>query len=739
MRTINSKTIELRAHTERLEKSSGGKLAPANIPDKWPKRALIVDCETTLDQRQCLTFGCYRYCRQGKNGYQSVQEGFFYADDLYSEQTAILREYGKAHGVEVFSRSEFIKRIFWQAVRAEALIVGFNIPFDLSRLALEGCWTTRRGGAWSLTMNQYLDSNTGKMRENKFRPRITIKPKDGKGAFFRLVNSRSQRKTAFPPIRCLDLKTLFWALYNKSHTLDSACKDRGIPGKVGNHKPTGKVTVEEIEYNRQDGIATVGLLNALKLEFDCHPIVLNSDRAFSPASVAKSYLKQMGLSLPSEKFELSPNIHGIAMQAYYGGRVECRIRNTAVPVVYLDFMSEYPTVNTLMGLWRFLIAEQLKIEDATSEIRAFLKRATLERAFDPKFWKQLSFLALVEPSEDILPVRTTYNGKNSNIGVNPLTSNTPIWFAGPDIVASVLLTGKIPKIVKAVRIVPNGKQAGLNPTLLRGAVNVDPTKDDFFRKVIESRSQIKSDKNMPENERKALVYFLKILANAGSYGLFVELNPERIRNKSKINREKIRVFSGNKVFETSSEIVETPGPWYCPIFASLITSAGRLLLAMLERSITDAKGSYAICDTDSMTVVASEKGGLVACNGGQDHLPDGREAITALSWADVRNLSEKFARLNPYDRYVVTNSILKIEDVNFDSEAKQREIFCYSISSKRYALFTKTASGIQIEKASGHGLGYLRAPKPGIDERKETPVWIVEAWDWIVRNCSAPH
>src|SRR5260370_15929655 len=264
---------------------SDNKLAPANIPDKWTKRALIVDCETTLDQRQCLTFGCYRYCQQGKNGYQSVQEGFFHADDLNSGQTAILREYGKAHGVEVFSRSEFIKRIFWQDVRAEALIDVFNLPFDLSRLALEGCWTTRRGGAWSLTMDQYRDPETGKMRENKFRPRLTVKPKDGKGCFFRLVNSRNQNGIEFPPVRCLDLKTLFWALYNKSHTLDSACRALGIPGKTEGHKPTGKVSVEEIEYNRQDGIATVGLLNALKREFDGHPIQLNPDRAFSPASI----------------------------------------------------------------------------------------------------------------------------------------------------------------------------------------------------------------------------------------------------------------------------------------------------------------------------------------------------------------------------------------------------------------------------------------------------------------------
>jgi hypothetical protein len=437
-------------------------------------------------------------------------------------------------------------------------------------------------------------------------------------------------------------------------------------------------------------------------------------------------------------------MNGIAMQGYYGGRVESRIRNTAVPVVYVDFMSQYPTVNSLMGLWRFLTAEQLITVDATKQAREFLKTVTLDKTFTPTLWEQLPFFALIQPSDDILPVRTRYSEKNSNIGVNPLTSNKPIWYAGPDIAASVLLTGKVPQMLKAVRVIPKGTQAGLKPIALRGAIDIDPMSQDFFRAVIEARARMKFDTTMTESERKALMYFLKILANAGSYGLFVELNPERIRNKSKTNREKIRVYSGENDFETSSEIIETPGPWYCPIFASLITSAGRLLLAMLERSVVDKNGSYAMCDTDSMAIVASESGGPVPCAGGEHRTADGREAVKALPWADVPRIAAKFAQLSPYDRNVVKSSILEIEDVNFDSDGKQRQLYCYSISSKRYALFIKTADGIQIVKASGHGLGYLYPPKAGVDEEKDAPVWVAEAWDWIIRKalnlpCVEPH
>src|SRR5207302_930124 len=107
---------------------------------------------------------------------------------------------------------------------------------------------------------------------------------------------------------------------------------------------------------------------------------------------------------------------------------------------------------------------------------------------------EFNFFALVQPDEDIFPVRTVYDGATQNIGSNYLTSDTPIWFAGPDVVASALLTGKMPKILRAIRMVPHGKQAGMRNVNLRGSmVNIDPYKDDLFCKIIEQRKLHKSD------------------------------------------------------------------------------------------------------------------------------------------------------------------------------------------------------------------------------------------------------
>ena len=158
------------------------------------------------------------------------------------------------------------------------------------------------------------------------------------------------------------------------------------------------------------------------------------------------------------------------MQSYFGGRAECRIRNWEVPVCPVDFMSQYPTVNELLDNWRVLTAKNVTFPDATKEVRQLLSQITLEGCFDRKLWPQFKFFALVRPDHDIFPVRTVYNGTTQNIGLNYLTSKEPIWFAGPDIIASILLTGKVPRIEKAIRVVPHGKQAGLSSTSLRGMV-----------------------------------------------------------------------------------------------------------------------------------------------------------------------------------------------------------------------------------------------------------------------------
>jgi len=422
---------------------------------------------------------------------------------------------------------------------------------------------------------------------------------------------------------------------------------------------------------------------------------------------------------------------GLTMTAYYGGRTEVRVRRTIVPVVYTDFLSMYPTVNVHMGLWDLLIAERLEIEDATADVRSLLATLTLDQCFDPRSWRALPFFASVTPRGDILPVRAPYDDTSDghNIGVNPLTSDTPLWYAGPDLVASTILTGRPPRIVRAFRLVPRGRQKGLRRVALRGSVRVDPKMNDFFRAVIEARKGLDPATLSPEEHRR-LDDFLKVVANAGSYGILAELNREPLPTREYAD---LTAYGLDGAFSCKSTAPEHTGPFWFPPVAALIPPAARFILALLERLISDAGGVHAFCDTDSMAIVANETGGLVPCPGGPHVLPDGRAAIPALSRVQVDEIVARFIPLNPYDRSVVAGSILKVESVNFDPETgARRQLECLAISAKRYALFTREPDGtIRIYDRKEHGLGHLLNPTNPEDPSRD---WIDAVWEFLVRD-----
>src|SRR4029077_15975650 len=233
---------------------------------------------------------------------------------------------------------------------------------------------------------------------------------------------------------------LVFALTDRHLRLDMAAEIFGFPGRKLAGEEHGRVTETYIDYNRQDVALTAALLEAVWREWNRHPIMLSPDKVMSPAGLAKGYLRAMGVLPPGMKDPADPELMGMAMSAYFGGRSEVRIRRVPVPVTYVDFLSMYPTVNALMGMWAVLTAERIQFGDVTARVKALGDTLTLDRCFDRTLWPTLRFFALVQPAGDILPVRARYNPASdaTSIGVNPLTSDTPVWVAGPDLVASWL-------------------------------------------------------------------------------------------------------------------------------------------------------------------------------------------------------------------------------------------------------------------------------------------------------------
>jgi putative transposase len=157
-----------------------------------------------------------------------------------------------------------------------------------------------------------------------------------------------------------------------------------------------------------------------------------------------------------------PRFLGGTTSSYYGGRAERRIRRSPVPVVYCDFLSTYPTVCALMGIWRHLASRHIAIVDSNDDIRELLNDLTVEDCLDRTLWPRLVGIARVIPNGDVLPVRARYGaGPSYQIGLNPLHSEDPFWYTLADLAASKILTGRTPQIERAAPAVSSSELAGL--------------------------------------------------------------------------------------------------------------------------------------------------------------------------------------------------------------------------------------------------------------------------------------
>jgi hypothetical protein len=459
------------------------------------RHILVLDTETSVDTAQRLLFGVYRYGRVDGNTVTTVAEGLIYADDLPERDPdgyRILEEYAATRKadteltylavepqwqLELLSRREFAERWVWRVGnphgnrRDPATIVMFNAPFDWSRLSTAASEARKDlSGGFSLHVWTNPDG-----RDKAWRPRVGIKSLDSKRALKKFTSLEVGAHDFAGHL--LDLRTLVFALTGASHTLDSACAAFGVAGKA-TIPELGRISEEAVDYCREDVAATLRLYEAVMAEYRKHPIGLQPTQAYSPASIAKAYLKAFGIRPRLDlQPDFPPELLGAAMSAFYGGRSEIHQRLVPLPVRLVDVTSTYPTMDLLLGLWPLITAERIEPVDVTDEIRHLLATVTDDDCYRPAFWKQLVVLVQIQPDGDILPVRARYAGEPEgpwSIGINPLHGEQPMWFTLPDLIGCILLSGNIPKILRAVRFAAGPtRQAGLRPVRLRGEVEVD--------------------------------------------------------------------------------------------------------------------------------------------------------------------------------------------------------------------------------------------------------------------------
>jgi hypothetical protein len=562
------------------------KQGPQNASD-W---SLIIDAETTTDAGQALRVGfCRVYYRDGLR-----QHVLFYDPDvLTANDLNIVTRYGKSSGVELMTRDVFIDKIFYKyGYHCRAMIIGFNLPFDLARCAIAhaSARTTMRGG-FSLKLSPF-----------NYQPPVQIKHLSKYVSIIRFAapfvspNSRSQRKHGKrnPHKRgyFLELRALAAALFSRSFTLaklaEFLCVDHAKLETDHHGKP---LTRQYLEYAERDVLTTWECYRELvrryeALELRSTPV----QRIFSEASIGKAYFAEMGIeSWFNVQKDIPRRLLAQILSAHFGGRSEIRIRRELRQVMLCDFLSMYPTVCTLTGLWPYVIGRGMGWRDGTAQVKRILRTWTLKELQDKTNWRDLVALVQIVPDADVFPIRAEYNdGADGTIGANYLSAKKGIWYTLADCLAAQL-TGKPVKVVQALIFKPGPPQPGLKPVAISGKADyfVDPYKDDFYKRLIELRQVVKGKRDgSTGNERLKFDVeqnALKIATNATSYGIFAEIN---VNERAKIAGSRVHVAaSPSYVIEHIKE--EQPGRYFHPLLATTITGAARLMLAIAERLILD--------------------------------------------------------------------------------------------------------------------------------------------------------
>ena len=779
----------------------------ANQKDHHPpyhSRILVFDTETTVDEYQNFLFGQAWLVVNEKNNKVEhavnaptthIQRYFIVADDFdavyhgknsVEDAKRIMQTYVNEHANEyqpcslsidpkpqyLWPRSIFVREVLLPEITLnKTTLVGFNLPFDLSRIAV-GCSVTADKTSFRFSLLE--DTKSGSY------PGIVIKPLDSKKAFISLdlpYNVISDYKEEHHRGSFLDLRTAIFALTNKAANLKHATTvlyPVSHPKAMEDDAEHGTITNSYLNYNTRDLQATWELYCQVNEDYRCRHETLavqakmEIERLYSPASIGKAYFKAMGIRPFMEKNpEFPKDVLGYVMSSFYAGRSEVHIRNHPIQTFHVDVHSMYPSVFVLTKLWQYVIAESIstvnledpkvtktqehakllqaitgmgkmnlpvptektnnlarleeeinslpQFPDETEAMRVWMEAITLESLLQPETWQHLVGIVKVRPNHDLLPVRAKY-GQSWNIGWNYLTSEVPLWYTIADVLAAKILTGKLPEIEQVIRFYPGGPQADLKSLDMSGLGihgqgvlgRFAPAKEDFFKTVIEARTRVKKERD--QHAKGSATYQqldgqqegLKILANATSYGINVELNREESEEPTTFD-----VFSVESS-QATLEAFEKPGPFFNPIVATTITGTAHLMLAIIQKLTEQFGGDYALMDTDSSFIVDQADIGKPLREQHGNPRSIGQKVMDGLR------------SLYPYD----DNPERALLEMEKDSEIHD-PLYIYAVSAKRYATFVLDSTSGQpaIVEAKTHGLAYARPKNLPDGETWEMGIW----------------
>ena len=281
--------IAIRAYTQKPNQSLERKQYTFKDPPLTHDRVLVFDTETTTDQYQNLTFGSFKIFQNG----HIQHEGLFY-DPLKLDENEVktVKLYVKTRkNLTLYTSEEFINGVLYTELYGlHTLCVGFNLAFDISRLAFKSV-NARKNNRQGFTF--YLSKNPS-------IPPITVK-QIGNVKTFRFSTSKSNQGKHYFAGYFLDTQTLADVLLQAKHlSLERVGELLNLSVRKKKVLEHGKVTPTYIEYNIRDVETTYELYKKLIEELNLYGIDIPPTRVFSSASIGKYALKQLGIKPLSE-------------------------------------------------------------------------------------------------------------------------------------------------------------------------------------------------------------------------------------------------------------------------------------------------------------------------------------------------------------------------------------------------------------------------------------------------------
>ncbi|MDR5726519.1 MAG: hypothetical protein RB191_03520 [Terriglobia bacterium] len=213
-----------------------------------------------------------------------------------------IKKYAREHKLELRTVADFVDNVFYEVgYHFRATIVGFNLPFDISRLAIHHdaaravTFTPSGDPEQSITNRSMVGGFTFKLSQFP-RANVRIKHRSSKDAFYQFVNLKRggrARRGFF-----VDVKTIATAILgNRPWSLELLARELNVEHqKLHADKHGQPVTEHYLEYAVRDTTATWECYQALRDRYAGWQLTKTPLHTLhTEASVGKAYLKQMGV------------------------------------------------------------------------------------------------------------------------------------------------------------------------------------------------------------------------------------------------------------------------------------------------------------------------------------------------------------------------------------------------------------------------------------------------------------